>query len=316
MQDPRNIWIWFALGHSLEQTEQLARAAESYSACIALNPDYFGWFFNRGRVRLKTGEYALARDDFLRSIELNPKHAESQVNLAITYLELKDFEKSIRAIELATQLGFVDSQAYFLLSQAYAGQGNSVAAQEARQKAEQTKPTRAASWIARGVSHAKSEPRIALADFDEALNLNAHLLAALESKASVLSESLNRTQDAIAVLDDAIRLFPEESQIRACRGVLHARLNQSQPARDDANQAMAMNPSPAIQYQVAGIFALLATDSPRDGQRAIDLLAKSLKQGYGSDLLDTDPDLAPIRDLPEFKRLREAARVIDSKVVE
>jgi len=93
--------------------------------------------------------------------------------------------------------------------------------------------------------------------------------------------------------------------------VLHARLNQSPQAIEDADWALRLDQSPAVTYRVAGIYALLAKGSDACGDKATQLLASALISGYGADLLDGDPDLWPIRELPDFKRLRDAFCVLE-----
>jgi len=50
--------------------------------------------------------------------------------------------------------------------------------------------------------------------------------------------------------------------------------------------------------------------NPDDRQQAFRLLSASLQKGVGFDLLETDKDLDPIRNSPEFQRLVDAARAI------
>ncbi len=309
MRDPQNLWVWHGLGYSLEQIGSYSRAAECYSVCISLNPKDFTWYFNRGNTRIRSNEFELAAADFTKAIELDPDNPESHINRAIALLELQQHSAAQVDINEAISLGFDDPQVYLLLAQSSEELGNRKAADSARVKADSSVPKNAASWIARGVSHASLNPEQALQDFDKALQLNAHSLPALESKASVLAETLRKTDDAIGVLDEAVRLFPEAAEIRAGRGVLHARLIQTSQALHDAQHALSLDSSPAVMYRVAGIYSLLSTDSDEHRQRATELLALSLNAGYGAEWLDTDPDLDAIRTFPDFRKLREAAGV-------
>lgn len=311
MRAPQDLWVWHGLAYSLEQIGEFSRAAESYSVCISINPEYFGWFFSRGNMRLKCDEFALARTDFTKAIELNSEHAESYVNLALALMELREFEGARDAVGKSIALGFKEPQAYLLLSRIHSQLGDTDQADAAQANADACVPERAESWIARGVSRASTDPEQAIRDFDSALRLNSNSLAALESKASVLSEILYRTQEAVAVLNEAVRLFPESGEMRAVRGVLYARLDQKVQAVEDAERALSLDQSPAAMYRVAGIYALLANGSDAYGQKATQFLATALISGYGADLLDLDPDLTPIRELPEFKRLRDAFCVLE-----
>ncbi len=67
-------------------------------------------------------------------------------------------------------------------------------------------------------------------------------------------------------------------------------------------------PKPPNLYQVAGIYALTSKHEPEDCLRALELLSRALRSGFGLDLVDGDRDLDPIRNLPEFKRIVDFAR--------
>jgi hypothetical protein len=98
--------------------------------------------------------------------------------------------------------------------------------------------------------------------------------------------------------------------MRAGRGVLLARLGRRDEALRDAGDAERLDPRSEVLYQTAGIYALTSRTNPTDLKDAIRLLAAAMRQGYGLDLLEIDPDLRPIRGQPEYRRLLEAARTL------
>jgi len=166
--------------------------------------------------------------------------------------------------------------------------------------------------VARGLARMNADPKGALADFDRALQVNPHYLPALEDRAAVQAELLGQTDAAVASLDRAIRLAPERGQARAGRGVLLARLGRREEALCEAREAERLDPRPEVLYQAAGVYALTGQKNPADRREAYRLLAAALRQGYGFDLIGIDPDLQPIRGQPEYRRLLEAARTLQS----
>ena len=66
--------------------------------------------------------------------------------------------------------------------------------------------------------------------------------------------------------------------------------------------------SPPRLYQVACIYALTSKQQPDDRLQAFQLLSSALRKGYGFQYLEIDTDLDPLRPLPEFRRLTDAAR--------
>ncbi len=86
--DPQNVWTWYGLGNCCERLGMLSPAAACYTACIALKPDYDGWYFSRGAVYLKQKEFQPADADFDEVLRLRDGHVEARVNRAIARLGL------------------------------------------------------------------------------------------------------------------------------------------------------------------------------------------------------------------------------------
>jgi tetratricopeptide (TPR) repeat protein len=213
----------------------------------------------------------------------------------------------------ALEAGFPQTRVYFIRAVVRAEAGDRQGAESDRKEGLRQRPTDELSWIARGLARLASDPKGALADLDEALELNPNSRTALEDKAHVLSERLGRVEEAVEFLDRAIALYPDHVLAQAGRGVLLARLGRRDAALRDAEAALRLDPRPLILYQVAGIYALTSRQNGDDRQEAFRLLAAALRQGFGFDLLASDPDLAPIRSLPEFRRLVEAAKALQGQ---
>ena len=133
---------------------------------------------------------------------------------------------------------------------------------------------------------------------------------ALQNKAMVLSEFLKRPDEAIASLSLAIEFSPDFVPARAGRGVLLARQGKWAEARRDAQEALIRDSKLPNLYQVGCIYALNAKYQPEDRFQAFPLLSAALRGGYGMDILNTDTDLDPIRNCPEFIKLVADAKLL------
>jgi tetratricopeptide (TPR) repeat protein len=160
------------------------------------------------------------------------------------------------------------------------------------------------------VARLQKEPQAALADFREALRVNPRSFGALQNIANVLGDEPGRLQEAIDALTKALEYAPDFVPARSGRGVLLARQGKRAEALADAEEALLRDPSPRIVYQVAGIYAQTSKLYPDDRLRALALLAAALRQGFGYEDIDGDPDLEPVRNLPEFRRLTAAAQAL------
>jgi serine/threonine protein kinase/Tfp pilus assembly protein PilF len=308
--DPQNVWAWYGLGDCYDRLARPAQAAECYSACVALNPAFHGWYFRRGLAHLEQGQYPLARADFDEAIRLRPDHGEAYVNRAVARLRDGPGEGAVEDLTRALELGVPAARVQLMRARAREQAGDRAGAERDRAEALRGEPADEAAWVARGVARVAAAPAEALADFDRALDRNPRYLPALENRAHVLAERLGRTDEAVRALDRAVGLYPECGRARAARGILLARLGKREGAMQDAREALAGDDSPATLYQIAGIYALTSRQQEDDRREAFALLTAALRRGFGYDLVGTDPDLDPIRGDPRFRQLLEAARAL------
>ena len=315
-RDPHNLWAWYGLGCCYEQLSQSAHAVACYTACIALTPDFGDWYFHRGVAYLKQHDYSLASQDFDRAIQLQPGRRELRVNRALARLGENRSNDAITDLREAIALGGDNARVYLILAQVRDKIGDVVGAKRDRQAALKCQPADDLAWVAQGVAFLSSDPVAAMTSFDQALKCNSHCLPALESKAHVLAEKLGRTEEAVAALDRAVAIYPEQASTRASRGVLLARLGNYETARADAEQALSLDSSDAVEYQVSGIYALSSQESPADRKRAIALLTSALRHGYGTELIAGDADLNVLRNDPNFQKVLLAAQTLQTRALE
>jgi tetratricopeptide (TPR) repeat protein len=162
----------------------------------------------------------------------------------------------------------------------------------------------------------EANPKEALADFDAALKLNPRSRDALQNKAVVLADLLNRPAEAAAVMDQLLEMYPAYTEATAGRGVYLARSGDGKGARRDAAACLRDEPTAYRYYQIASLYAQLARHEA-DGQarhEAFRLLALALRTGFADlALMEKDSDLDPIRNSDEFRTLVIHARALNQK---
>jgi eukaryotic-like serine/threonine-protein kinase len=119
----------------------------------------------------------------------------------------------------------------------------------------------------------------------------------------VLADRLNDLTGALATTDRLIELYPERAPARAARGVILARLGRAKEAGAEIDRARQLSEDAVVLYQAACVSALTGETA-----EAIDLLRKALRTGF-TDLagMDADADLNALRELAEYKKLRDSA---------
>jgi tetratricopeptide (TPR) repeat protein len=310
-RDPQDFWAWFLLGVCRDQMSSSREAVACYSTCIALAPRSPWAWLNRGLAHLRLQNHQQAAVDLDKAIELRPKLAEAYRNRALARQGLRKYAAAVADLTQALELGASPTQIYFLRAEARQRAGDQAGAKRDREEGFRHEPEDEMGWLSRGYARMNVEPEAALADFDKALAFNPRSLAALQNKAHVLSK-LGRNKEAAKALDKAVQVYPDFVRARAGRGVMLARLGQRDLAHEDADACLARNNEPVTLYQLAGIYALTSQQHAADRQQAFRLLSVSLQKGFGFDLLDSDRDLDPIRNCPEFRTLVAAAHAIRS----
>jgi serine/threonine protein kinase/Flp pilus assembly protein TadD len=286
-------------------------AVRCFSVCIALRPDFYGAYFNRGIVQERKGKLAEAEVDFTVVLQMWPDFADAHLHRGLVRASQGKLKEALADLSRAIEIGNVASRTWFARAEVRKKLGDKSGAARDEKDGLRHPPRDEQSHIRRGVIRLPSDPRGALADFQAAVRLNPRSLPGLYNQALVFADRLGQTKEALAALDEAIRQHPHRPEPLVSRGVLRARIGQHKAAHADGAAARKLVPnSPQILYQVACIHAHTSRARPEDRDEAFRLLTLALKGGFGHQLMETDPDLAPLRKDRRFRELREAVRLL------
>jgi lipoprotein NlpI len=312
-QHPNHFMGWFVRGVCHDGVGQWAVAVAAFTVCAAINPEMPWSYFNRGLVQLQQKRSQAAEEDFTLAMKLKPGWTAAQLNRAIARQGQKDWAGAESDLTTILQSPGAPTRACFLRSMVRKAAGDAAGADQDAAEGFKKTPGDALSWVTRGVWRLDANPALALADFDEALKLDPRSRQALQNKALVLADLLNRPADAAAVLDKLLEMYPAHIEATAGRGVYLARMGDVKGARRDAAATLRDEPTAFRNYQMAGLFAQLSRHEG-DGkarQEAFRLLALALRTGFDDlDLMDKDSDLDPIRNSDEFRSLAAHARAL------
>jgi tetratricopeptide (TPR) repeat protein len=286
-------------------------ALERYDIARALQPDSPRPSFNRGLIYLYTKQYERAEREFTQALVLEPTHADSYKHRGLARLRLRRNQDAVEDFTKALEHDGPALQILPLRAQAFEALGKKAESAHDRDEARQREPRREGDFLVRASTRLASDPNGALEDLRHAEELNHRSLPALRNQAHVLSEHLHRTDDALAVLDRLIALYPDFAPARAERAVLLARLGRRAEAQKEACALRARKQEPILYYQLAGAYALTMKEHPEDRIEALALLRKAFQEGFRDvGYVEQDPDLANFRDDTEFAELMRAARAL------
>jgi tetratricopeptide (TPR) repeat protein len=155
-------------------------------------------------------------------------------------------------------------------------------------------------------------PREARQAFEAVLQRDSRHPKALYGRA-LLAVEQGETEQAIGFLDRAIAADPGMMEARRHRAIQLARCDRFKEAFEATNGCLEREPQGGATLYAAACVAALAANRARGTEsgtaaadRALALLRQAFAHGYGREQAAKDPDLAGIRDHPEFRRLAES----------
>lgn len=319
--DPFSYWI--AVGRAQAEVGQHETAELSFSFAIRELPDSPIGYFLRGRSRMFAPNPVAASAavrDFDDVIRLCPTLTEAYLSRALAKEFLRDEEAALDDIDTFLHREAASTRGWIVRSRLNRKLGNPGESEADRRRALASEPMTVDDWVTRALAKLPRDPQGALDDLIAAERIDPRSTTVLQNKAHVLSEHLQRRDDAIESLNEVLRIDPLHEKAKCGRAVLLARNGDRKDALDDLRELQEdhVRLSPASLYQIACAHALLADrrdrsadpvesdpdDSEADHRElAFHLLAKSLQRGYGGGMLTSDPDLASLRGDPRLNAM-------------
>jgi tetratricopeptide (TPR) repeat protein len=141
--------------------------------------------------------------------------------------------------------------------------------------------------------------------FEEVLHEKPGCLEALYGLA-MLAANQNQVEQAIRYFDQAIDANCSFLDARRYRAVLLARRGRFDQAKVDMDLCLALDPQGGnTLYAAACVLAQAARQfrDPQAANQALNFLEQALQHGQGRDQIAQDPDLAGLRNHPDFQEL-------------
>ena len=119
---------WTAIAATLPQPKPNQIAPQTGSSASEATPTTSDDLFNRGALRITTGDFNGAIVDFSRVIQLDPQHIEAYCNRGVAYALSGNGPRALADFDQALQIDPQHADAYDKRGTAYAQQGNFAAA--------------------------------------------------------------------------------------------------------------------------------------------------------------------------------------------
>ncbi len=290
-----------------------------------------------GRIHNETGKTDLALQEFQHALQLDPRSADALFGLASVYeaqARLKDAEQTLvravalrpdywdnlnrlglfyyrqrRVAEAAAQLHKVveltpdNSIAWLNLAAALRGGGKLAEATAALQKSILISPSYPAHTNLGNVFYQQHRYAESAQQYEKALAFNAKDYRVWINLANAYTW-LDRTNDAVAdfrhalpLLEDAVKLHPQDPTIQSSLGIVYAKLQEPSKAITHLETAVALAPTDgAVLARMAEAY-----ESMGDRPKALEWISKAIANGQTIDDLRDDPGVRKILDDPNFR---------------
>jgi eukaryotic-like serine/threonine-protein kinase len=302
---------WITLGRAQMSMLNHPSAELSFSLAIENLPQAAAAFHYRGLCRMEMTRKTDKRKavmDLSEALRKQPDSLDSIRNRALVLEALDELDAATEDLKTLIERDPQDAQALVMLSRVFRKQNKLVESKQTLDAALSCQPRTVSGWIARALARLPTDKNGALRDLLDAQRIAPTSTDVLQNLAHVYSEHLNEPEKAIASLDRLLDVSPGFELALLGRAVLHARKGNRNAALRDLKTAMdAKGDLKASSfYQAACVFSLLLTHS-NDERDVVDLkndafmyLSAALQRGYGSDILESDPDLVSVRDDDRF----------------
>ena len=251
-------------------------AVREFERAIALRPQFWANHAALGVACFRLGKYDQAEAAFRRVTELQPDNPWGFQQLGATYQARGDFATAMQHYERSIGLG--------PLASTYSNIGT---VHFAERRYEQ-----AVAAYRRACELSRRDPRLRR-------NLGDALM-----KVGRPREARAAYVEAIALVQDALKVNPKSASNLALLAVCEAKVQRFAEARQHAANAVELAPSdPEILYRRAIVHALAG-----DPDAALSSLRLAVSHGYSPRLAREDDDLASLRVDPRFERALAAAR--------
>jgi tetratricopeptide (TPR) repeat protein len=313
---PRHYWSWMQKGLCHLEAGELHQALADFGVCVGLWPEFAWGYFNRGFALDRLGDKTAAVADYTAALQRDPTLAAAFQNRGVAELELRQYPAALADFDQVTALGRQGPALHGLRGQALEALGRHAEADAAFAAC-------FAHWSS--LSERDRNPLSCAYGFAVCGRLPdqaEHAFRAIPPRDPKYADAcygrgllaVNRAQpeEALQHFAEALAARPGFEEAHRYRAVLQARQGRIPEAVAEINEALRAAPkSGATLYAAACVTALASqqADSPPAARQAADealrFLRQALQRGYGQPATD-DPDLAGLRDSPEFQRLMAA----------
>ena len=272
--DTADYWTFFFRGIAKYNLGDLRGAKNDFDRSVRLNPVFTDGFHYRGITESRFGNYSEALSDLQRALELRPGYPGLYFSRGVTYFLAQQFDNAIKDFDRYIRREPKDPSAYLNRGASYLFLGDTLKAVSDYNKAIKLDRFDPEGYIRRGRLYAsQGQHELAIEDMNKAIELDTANTFAYFNRAIMLYEQEKYRQ----AMDDLNRVLEDEPGNALTlynRGLISAQLGAYEDALEDMDRVLNINPDNVLAYfNRASIFIEMGLykNALEDYDRAIEL---------------------------------------------
>ncbi len=272
--DTSDYWTFFFRGIAKYNLGDLRGAKQDFDRSVRINPVFTSGFHYRGITESRFGNYDAALKDLQHAIDLRPGYVGLYFSRGVTYFLSQQFDNAVRDFDRYIRKEPKDPSAYLNRGASYLFLGDTLKAVSDYNKAIKLDRFDPEGYIRRGRLYASQKKHdLAVADMDKAIELDTTNTFAYFNRALMLYEQ-EKYQPAMDDLNRVLQDEPGNALTLYNRGLIRAQLGAYEDALDDMDRVLNINPENVLAYfNRASIFIELGQyrNALEDYDKAISL---------------------------------------------
>ncbi|MCB0396065.1 MAG: tetratricopeptide repeat protein [Flavobacteriales bacterium] len=219
--DPNNAALYHQRAKQQMDKGFYESAIKDLERAVKLDSTVADYHFTSGEAYFRVNQTRQSRDAFEKCVKLNPQHVEALLKLAELYLYVNGNKKSIEYLDQALQVDKHLAKAYMMKGLNFKEMGDTVKALSSFQTAVEQDPEYYDAYMQLGLLSAAQNDPLAVAYYDNALNVDPVSVEALYGKA-IFFQNSGDVNKALEVYNIILGIKPDHISTQYNLGYIYA----------------------------------------------------------------------------------------------
>ncbi|MBR5836551.1 MAG: tetratricopeptide repeat protein [Bacteroidales bacterium] len=272
--DTADYWTFFFRGVAKYNLGDIRGARQDFDRSVRINPVFTSGYHYRGITESQYGNYDQALADLQKAIDLRPGEIGLYFSRGVTYFLSQQFENAVKDFDKYIRKEPKDPSAFLNRGASYLFLGDTLMAVSDYNKAIRLDRFDPEGYVRRGRVYASQHKYdLAIADMDKAIELDTTNTFAYFNRAIMYYEQ-EKYNEAMSDLNRVLVDEPGNALTLYNRGLINAQLGAFEDALDDMDRVLNINPENVLAYfNRASIFIEMGLykNALEDYDKAIEL---------------------------------------------